>query len=155
MILVSQRKQLSTWPINSSVSKKSLIHHNDAKRRDNRHNPFIYTSLKAASQALCHATGLPTCYTVMCLKGQCQEIFDHFYLVKGSTWTPFEQAKKVLRKIFAKIVCLRDYANTDGKLWRLLTDFKGIIRQNKYLGVFTVYSIPKSNNLKIWKWEVT
>ena len=42
----------------------------------------------------------------------------------------------------------QDYADTFGKLWRLLTDFKGTIRWKNVLGC--VYK-PNSNNLKIWK----
>ena len=29
------------------------------------------------------------------LKGQCHEIFDHFFCFKGSTWTLYEQMKTV------------------------------------------------------------
>ena len=31
------------------------------------------------------------------LKGQCHEIFDHFFGLKDSAWTPYEQAKIVSR----------------------------------------------------------
>ena len=32
------------------------------------------------------------------LKGQCHEIFDHFFIcLKDSTWAPYEQAKTVSR----------------------------------------------------------
>ena len=41
-----------------------------------------------------------------------------------------------------------DYSDTFWKLWRLLTDFKGTIRQKKVFGC--VYT-SNSNNLKIWK----
>ena len=35
------------------------------------------------------------------LKGQCHEIFDHFFGLKDSTWAPYEQAKTVSQtKIF-------------------------------------------------------
>ena len=60
-----------------------------------------------------------------------------------------KQTKKVTKNVIWYFQRLRghkkDYANTLGKLWRLLTDFEGTIR---YLGVFTH---ANSNNLKIWK----
>ena len=31
------------------------------------------------------------------LKGQCHEIFNHFFGLKDSTWATYEQAKTVLR----------------------------------------------------------
>ena len=32
---------------------------------------------------------------IRCLKGQCHQIFKHFFIFKESTCTPYEQAKKV------------------------------------------------------------
>ena len=43
-----------------------------------------------------------------------------------------------------------DYADTFGKLWRALTDFKGIISQKRYL-FRSVYSY-NGQNLKTWKY---
>ena len=94
------------------------------------------------------------------------------------TWdecAPYKQAKMVLQNflcvrvvnhyadtMLAKSLTMRswclcsqllrghrqDYPNTFGKLWRLLTDFKGAIWWKKVLAC--VYK-PNSNNLKIWK----
>ena len=82
------------------------------------------------------------------LKGQCREIFYIFSIKKlylDPIWTGKNGFAKLLvfAKIFAKNVCRRsqrlrghgiDYVNAFGKLWRLLTDFKGTIGRNKVLG---------------------
>ena len=49
-----------------------------------------------------------------------------------------------------KSLCSNSVYDTFGTLWRLLTDFKGIIWWKKILGC--VYK-PSSNNLKIWKFS--
>ena len=43
---------------------------------------------------------------------------------------------------------INDYVDTFWKLWRLLTPFKGTIRQKK---VFGCVNTSNSNNLKVWK----
>ena len=84
--------------------------------------------------------------------------FWHFLLLTPPA--PYEQFLFVLAKIFAKNMCLHshwlcwhggsiviDYADTVGKLWRLLTDLKTIWWKKVLECVYK----HNSNNLKIWK----
>ena len=88
------------------------------------------------------------------LKGQCHDIFDTFYikktceLAKTVSWI-FRFCKDILKKnLFPRCRWLRghdnDNADTFGKLWRLLTDFKGTLRWKKV-------NTPNRNNFIIWK----
>ena len=84
------------------------------------------------------------------LKGQCHEIFDHFFGLKDSTWGLYEQMKMVspnfsfLRRDLWKtcrtvgVGIVSDDLDTFEKRWRLLTDFKGTIRQKNYLDVLQI-----------------
>ena len=58
--------------------------------------------------------------------------------------------KKVTKNVilFLRKFAVNDYVDTFWKLWRLLTDFKGTLRQKKVFGC--VYT-SNGNNLKIWK----
>ena len=75
------------------------------------------------------------------IKGKVSRDFRHFFLSKNSTWAPCWRSQQLRghRQVSA---------DTFWKLWRLLTDFKGIFRRKKVIGC--VYK-PNSNNLKIWK----
>ena len=74
-----------------------------------------------------------------------------------------ENVKKNCNLIFSKIACWRshrlrrhivgvvnDNADTFGKLWWLLTDFKETIRPKRYFYCRCAY-VSNSNNFKIWK----
>ena len=117
------------------------------------------------------------------LKGQCHEIFDHFFAQKirpgphlnrrfhelfqcqRGQWLRWHCVSDVSHyadtvseySTNTRTLCQRsqwlrghgqDYVDTLGKLFRLLTDLKGTIRQKKLLGC--IYA-TNSNKLKIWK----
>ena len=85
------------------------------------------------------------------VKGTVSRYFRHFFIFKKHVnWQKLFREFFVFAKIFSKNVCPRcrwlrghdnDYADTFGKLWRLLTDFKGTLRWKKI-------NTPKSNKLK-------
>ena len=93
------------------------------------------------------------------LKGQCHEIFDHFFCLNDLTCAPYKQAKTVsgtfsFSRRYSRKTCVsvvNDYANTFWKLWRFLADFKGTNNQSKKVTVFRCVYTPICNNLKIWK----
>ena len=88
-------------------------------------------------------------------------VVNELQWLRWHTWNYFTLKKVKTNKkcnfIFSKIACqssrwlcghINDYVDTFWKLWRLLTDFKGTLRQKKVFGC--VYT-SNGNNLKIWK----
>ena len=60
----------------------------------------------------------------MCLKGQCQEIFDHFFCLKDPTWAPYEQAKTVWRNLsFSRRYSIAKVENRDTLFFFRYGDF--------------------------------
>ena len=77
-------------------------------------------------------------------------VVNELQWLRWHRWNYFPLKKVKTNKkcnfIFSKIACqssrwlcghINDFVDTFWKLWRLLTDFKGTIRQKKYLGLFT------------------